>query len=114
MFGRRKRGWRVPLAGGSGRSAGVRMPEQVQLTGGGRPIPVRAGTTIWEAAGEAGIDIRVLCHEPRLRPVGVCRLCVVDVGGRVLAASCVRACEEGMEVQTASPRVEQSRRLLVE
>ena len=36
-------------------------------------------------------------------------MCVVDVGGRVLAASCVRPCEEGMEVATASPLVEASR-----
>ena len=47
-----------------------------------------------------GIDIPVLCHHPKMQPVGVCRMCVVDVGGRVLAASCVRPCEEGMNVET--------------
>ena len=45
-------------------------------------------------------------------PVGVCRMCVVDVGGRVLAASCVRPCEEGMKVETASPKVEKQRKML--
>src|SRR6185369_6152468 len=90
------------------------MAEQVNLIIDGRPVSVAEGTTVWEAARALGIDIPVLCHQPRLRPVGVCRLCVVDVGGRVLAASCVRACEEGMEVQTTSPRIEQSRRVLVE
>ena len=54
--------------------------------------------------GSIGIDIPVLCHHPQLRPVGVCRMCVVDVGGRVLAASCVRPCEEGMKVETARRR----------
>jgi formate dehydrogenase major subunit len=90
------------------------MPEQVRLTIDGRPVTVTAATTIWEAARSCGIAIPALCHSPRLRPVGVCRLCVVDVGGRVLAPSCVRLCEEGMNVQTSSPRVEQCRRVLTE
>src|SRR5437660_4422284 len=47
-----------------------------------------------------------------MRPVGVCRMCVVDTGGRVLAASCVRPCEEGMTVETASPKVEKHRKML--
>src|SRR5262249_38633120 len=49
-----------------------------------------------------------------LRPVGVCRMCVVDIGGRVLAASCVRACEPGMAVQTTDPRIDRSRRVLLQ
>ncbi len=84
----------------------------VTLTLDGHPLTVAPGTTIWEAARQHGIDIPVLCHHPRLRPVGVCRLCVVDVGGRVLAASCVRPCEDGMTVQTGGARVEKQRRML--
>jgi len=80
----------------------------------GRTVSARRGQTLWEAAREVGVDIPVLCHEPRLRPVGVCRLCVVDVGGRVFAASCVRAAEPGMKVDTRSPRVEKQRKVLVE
>src|SRR5437867_1600528 len=80
----------------------------------GRPISVEAGTTIWDAAARLGIDIPVLCHQPRLRPVGVCRMCVVDVGGRTLAASCVRACDPGMQVQTHPERVERQRRTLLQ
>src|SRR5262245_39767657 len=45
-------------------------------------------------------------------PVGVCRVCVVDVGGRVRAASGVRPCEDGMKVQTGGERVERQRRVL--
>ncbi len=84
----------------------------IHLTINGSPVMVAPNTTIWEAARQHGIDIPVLCHHPRLRPVGVCRLCVVDVGGRVLAASCVRPCEDGMVVQTGGARVEKQRRLL--
>ena len=84
----------------------------VSLTIDGRPVTVPEGTTLYDAARRLGIDVPVLCHHPRLRPVGVCRLCVVDVGGRVLAASCVRTCEEGMKVETRSPRVENQRQML--
>ena len=80
----------------------------------GHPVEVSPGTTIWQAARANGVDIPVLCHDPRLRPVGVCRLCVVDVGERVLAASCVRACEAGMEVRTDSPEIEAHRAVLTE
>ena len=86
----------------------------IELTIDRVAVEVPDGTTIWEAARSAGIEIPVLCHEPRVKPVGVCRMCVVDVGGRTLAASCVRACESGMEVQTATPEVESHRKTLTE
>ncbi len=85
----------------------------VNLTLDGRPVRVAPGTTLWEAATEHGIAIPVLCHSPGLRPVGVCRLCVVDVGGRTLAPACTRLCEEGMQVQTSGERVEKQRRVLI-
>src|SRR3954463_9212119 len=86
----------------------------VSVTIDNRPVTVPAGTTIWDAAKAAGIDIPVLCHHEKMRPVGVCRMCVVDTGGRVLTASCVRPCETGMKVQTATPKVEASRAMLTE
>ena len=86
----------------------------VTLTIDGVSVQVPEGTTIWDAAREAGIEIPALCHDPRYDPVGVCRMCVVDIGQRVLAASCVRACEDGMTVDTVSPRVEKQREMLTE
>jgi formate dehydrogenase major subunit len=80
----------------------------------GREVTVQEGTTIWAAAKAAGIDIPVLCHNERYDPVGVCRMCVVDVGARVYAAACVRPCENGMQVQTGTPDVERSRATLTE
>src|SRR6478672_866988 len=86
----------------------------VTLTIDGREVTVPEGTTIWTAAREAGVDIPVLCHDERYDPVGVCRMCVVDVGARVYAAACVRPCEEGMEVKTSTERVEHHRSMLTE
>src|SRR5207249_10546305 len=89
-------------------------PPVIALTIDGQPVLAREGQTIWEAERDAGIDIPVLCHTPRMRPVGVCRMCAVDIGGRTLAAACVRAAEPGMTVETRSERVERSRRVLIE
>jgi formate dehydrogenase major subunit len=92
----------------------IAVSTTVTLTIDGQPVTVAPGTTIWDAAKKSGIDIPVLCHSPRLDPVGVCRMCVVDIGGRVLAAACVRPCEEGMAVSTSTEKVERQRRMLTE
>ena len=67
----------------------------------GVEVTVPAGTTIYTAAKQVGIDIPVLCHDERYDHVGVCRMCGVDVGGRVMAAACVRPCEQVKEVVTS-------------
>jgi formate dehydrogenase major subunit len=86
----------------------------VTLSIDGKEVTAPEGTTIWEAAKSAGIEIPVLCHDERYDPVGMCRMCVVDVGSRVYAASCVRPVEEGMEVKTATPDVERNRAMLTQ
>jgi formate dehydrogenase major subunit len=86
----------------------------VTATIDGREVTVAEGTTIYDAARQVGVDIPVLCHNERYDPVGVCRMCVVDTGGRAYAAACVRPCEDGMEVQTSTPEVERSRAVLTE
>ena len=84
----------------------------VELRIDGKTVRAPAGSTILEAAKANGIEIPVLCHDDRYRPVGVCRMCVVDVGGRVLAASCVRPIEPGMEVTATSPALDKHRTML--
>ncbi|MGH2908356.1 MAG: formate dehydrogenase subunit alpha [Solirubrobacteraceae bacterium] len=87
---------------------------QVTLTIDGREVTVAEGTTILDAAGQLGIEIPVLCHDERYDPVGVCRMCVVDVGARVYAAACVRPCEQGMEVTTGGEQIDSHRAMLTE
>jgi len=86
----------------------------VRLTIDGREVSVPEGTTLWEAARTGGIGIPVLCHDPRLSPVGVCRVCLVDVGERRLTASCVRKAEPGMTVVTSNEKIEVCRKGLIE
>lgn len=92
-----------------------RSSDHVELHIDGQPVTVAAGTSIFDAARSAGIAIPALCHASHQAPVGVCRVCTVEVArSRVLAASCVRAVEPGMEVHTRSERVETARRVLYE
>ena len=89
-------------------------PGMVELAIDGKPMRVPDGTTIFEAAQMSGIPIPTLCHSQNQTPVGVCRLCVVDTGARVLSASCVRTVEPGMKVVTNSDRVLRARKTLLE
>ncbi|MGA8541793.1 MAG: 2Fe-2S iron-sulfur cluster-binding protein, partial [Terriglobales bacterium] len=95
--------------------AGQQTPaNHVQLTIDGTSVTVPQGTTIFDAARTLGIPIPTLCHQQNENPVGVCRVCVVDVGQRVYAASCIRQAEQGMTVKTNTEPVSGVRRTLVE
>ena len=37
-----------------------------------------------DAAKTVGIDIPVFCHHPKLEPVGMCRMCLVEIGRPML------------------------------
>ncbi len=93
---------------------GTFLGPMVQLTIDGKEVAAPASATIFDAARAHGIPIPTLCHMQNETPVGVCRLCVVEAGGRVLTASCVRQVENGMKVVTNSDRVLAARRTLLE
>jgi len=86
----------------------------VEITIDGQAVRVPEGTTVFDAARMQGIAIPTLCHLQNETPVGVCRLCVVDTGARVLAASCVRPVEPGLKVTTNSEKVLAAHKTLLE
>lgn len=86
----------------------------VELTIDGKAVQVPEGTTVFDAARMNGVSIPTLCHLQSQTPVGVCRLCVVDTGARVLSAACVRPVEPGMKVATNSDKVLSARKTLLE
>jgi CRP-like cAMP-binding protein/Fe-S-cluster-containing dehydrogenase component len=89
-------------------------PGLIELTIDGAAVRVPAGTTVFDAARMQGIAIPTLCHLQNETPVGVCRLCVVDTGARVLTASCVRPVEPGLKIVTNSEKVIGARKTLLE
>jgi len=87
----------------------------INLTINGKPVQALQGQTILEAARENRIVIPTLCYHKDLSPVGSCRLCLVEVEKmRGQVAACTTQISEGMGVQTETPAVIQSRRLVLE
>jgi NADH-quinone oxidoreductase subunit G len=81
----------------------------------GQEVSVPQGTTILQAAERLGIEIPHLCYHPKLPPVGLCRLCLVEVEKNPkLQASCSTPVAEGMVVHTDSERVLKARRGILE
>jgi iron-only hydrogenase group A len=87
----------------------------VNLTIDGAPVSAPEGTTILEAARQAGIAIPTLCYLKDVQAIGACRVCLVEVeGAKTLVASCVMPVAEGMKVKANTRRVRESRRTVVE
>ncbi len=91
------------------------VPNQIPVTIDGQQLNVDEGLTILEAARSKGINIPTLCYHQNLTPIGVCRLCVVEVANsRTLVASCHTPIGKGMVISTASPKVIEARKAIVE
>ena len=88
--------------------------DKVTLIIDGLEIVADKGMTVLEAALENGIYIPHLCYHPDLKPVGVCRLCMVEIEGRGLTISCQAPVEQGLVVRTESPDIDKVRRVSVE
>ena len=87
----------------------------VTLTIDGRQVTVPAGTSVLEAATQAGVKIPTLCYLEGLNEIGSCRLCVVEIeGAKTLAASCVTPAAQGMVVHTNTRQVREARRAVLE
>ena len=56
------------------------MGQLINLEIDGKEVQVPAGTLVVDAAKKIGVDIPVFCYHPKMEPVGMCRMCLVDVG----------------------------------
>lgn len=101
-----------------------------------KTIDVPNGTLIVEAAKQVGIHIPVFCYHPKLQPVGMCRMCLVEVGtpkrgkdGQIerdangnpviawmpkLQTACTTVVSDGMVVRTDTAQVADARRAIIE
>ncbi|WP_314061728.1 NADH-dependent [FeFe] hydrogenase, group A6 [uncultured Vagococcus sp.] len=88
---------------------------QITVLINGKECRAPEGSTILEAARANDIDIPTLCYLKEINEIGACRMCVVDVvGAKNLVTSCVYPIKEGMEIETNSERVFQSRKTNLE
>ena len=53
----------------------------IHLSINSRDVEVAPGATVWEAAGQIGVDIPVLCHSPKMRPVGYDEVVALALSG---------------------------------
>ena len=87
----------------------------VNLIINGMKIKAKEGQNLLEVAKENGINIPHFCYHPRLKVLGACRMCVVEIEGRRnLQASCSTPVQEGMIVRTHTQRVIEARRVILE
>ncbi len=113
------------------------MSDLVTLTIDGVPVSVPKGTVVVDAAKKIGNDIPVFCYHPKMAPVGMCRMCLVEIGlpvidratgqpvlnadgtprlnfGKGLQTGCTVAVSEGMVVRTATTAVQDAREDILE
>ncbi len=84
--------------------------ESVTLTIDGRAVTVAKGTSVLQAAIEAGIEVPYYCYHPGLGVDGSCRVCVVKIEKMAkLQTSCSTTCSDGMVVYTREPEVVEAR-----
>jgi len=83
----------------------------IHLTVNGRPVELNDGSTLLDAAREAGVHIPTLCHYPRLPSHAVCRMCLVNIkGGPHPQPACVTKANDGDIVETDSSDLQEFRK----
>jgi len=85
------------------------LADKVTITVDGVPMEVPAGELLIRAAEDNGTYIPRFCWHPRMKPVGLCRMCLVEVEGprgKALMPSCTTRVTDGMVVYTKSDVVE--------
>ncbi len=91
------------------------MSDPIALTIDGEQVSVAAGTTLLDAARQAGKDVPTICYHEATTSNALCRLCVVEVEGqRLLQPACIVKAAAGMQVRTRSPRVDRARKTILE
>ena len=82
-------------------------PDVVTVTIDGKEVQAPRGELLIKVAQEHGTYIPRFCWHERMKPVGMCRMCLVEVEGmRGMQISCATPVTDGMVVNTQSPERE--------
>ncbi len=113
------------------------MSDLITLTVDGVEVSVPKGTLVVDAAKRIGNEIPVFCYHPKMEPVGMCRMCLVEIGvpmrdrgtgelmleedgspklnfGRGLQTGCTVVASDGMVVKTTTEPVDEARESVIE
>jgi len=86
----------------------------IKVTLDGKEVSVKNGQTILEACTQNGIHIPTLCHDDKLRPLGLCRICMVEVQGHGLVTSCDTKVWPEMVIDTYNDKIRLFRKRILE
>jgi len=92
-------------------------PNAVSLTINGKTVAARKGELIIAAADRTSDFIPRFCYHPRMKPVGMCRLCLVEVEGPrgpMMVVSCMTPVAEGQVVHTETEQVKKAQEGMLE
>jgi bidirectional [NiFe] hydrogenase diaphorase subunit len=95
----------------------MKMEENVTISIDGKEMNTEKGTTILEAAKQIGVNIPTLCYNEELDLYGACRMCIVEIekkGKNRIVAACCYPVEDGLKIQTNSPKIFKMRRNILE
>src|SRR5207245_2972871 len=85
-------------------------PDEVALLIDDRPVVVRKGATVLQAAETAGLLIPHYCYHPGLSIAGNCRMCLIEIEKMPkLQIGCATIAAQGMVVRTTTGRVRVAR-----
>ncbi|NPV71372.1 MAG: 4Fe-4S dicluster domain-containing protein [Firmicutes bacterium] len=80
----------------------------------GRLVPIRGERNVLELARNNGIEIPSFCYHSELSVYGACRMCLVEVDGMGLQASCSIEPREGMVIRTNTEQAQKIRKMILE
>ncbi len=89
----------------------------VTVTVNGRAVEAVPGELLIDVAERAGTYIPRFCYHPRMEPVGMCRMCLVEVEGprgATLQPACYQHVNDGMVVTTDSPKAKKAQEGVLE
>ena len=85
--------------------------DPIKITVDGKVVEAKPGEMVIAAAERGGTYIPRFCWHPRMRPVGMCRMCLVEIKGPrgfSLMPACFVPAADGQEVVTDSPKVKKA------
>ena len=88
--------------------------EKKTLTVDGIIVEIEGERNLLEIIRKVGIDLPTFCYHSDLSVYGACRLCLVDVKGRGIMASCSTAPEADMVIKTNTAEIRSMRKINLE
>ncbi len=80
-----------------------------------KEVEVEEGLTVLQACEKAGVEIPRFCYHEKLSIAGNCRMCLVEMEKSPKPiASCAMPAAEGMVIKTNTPKIEKSRKGVME